>query len=105
VANLFERLDAGRSAPATNEAAEQEKSQSVERLLNWLVNNWPHDRITARQVYSRGPYPLRNEKKATLDLAQGLVERGWLYPLKSRRHDTRAWAIGPKRRAPQNAAV
>ena len=81
--------------------SEQEKSQAIERLLNWLINNWTRDTITARQIKHYGPYPLRNETKATLDLAQGLVERGWLIPLKPERHDMRKWKIGPKSHYPE----
>jgi hypothetical protein len=95
VANLFERLDEGRQAPATNETAEQEKSQSVERLLSWLINNWRGDTITARQIRLHGPYPCRREPTMILDLAQELCQRGWLLPIvKPRRHDTREWKIG-----------
>ena len=90
--SLFEKLR-GRPLP-TEEAGKHDKSQSLERLLSWLVNNWAKDTITARQIRVYGPYPLRNETQATLDLAQGLVERGWLFPVAPRRHDSREWKIG-----------
>jgi hypothetical protein len=91
--NLFEQLDAGRSSPATEETVKHDNLH--ERLLNWLVHNWPHDRITARQLRVYGPYPIRSETKAILDLAQGLVERGWLFPVvKTRQHNMRQWKIG-----------
>jgi hypothetical protein len=77
--------------------SEQGKSQLIERLLSWLVNNWAKSTITAWQIKHYGPYPLRNETKATLDLAQELVERGWLIPFKPARHDMRKWKIGPNR--------
>ena len=99
VANLFERLERP-PLPAT-EGTEQDKTQSIERLLRWLINNWPRDTITVRQIRNFGPYPLRNEAKAALDLAQDLVKRGWLSPIKPRRHDSQAWKIGIRPRHPQ----
>jgi hypothetical protein len=101
VGSLFERLNAGRPPLPATEGTEHKKFPSIERLLNWLTHNWPGDTITARQIRVYGPYPLRNEKKATLDLAQGLVERGWLIPLKPERHDTRKWKIGHRSNYPQ----
>jgi hypothetical protein len=101
VGSLFERLNAGCPPLAAEGTIEHEKSQSIERLLRWLVNNWRGNTITLRQICLYGPYPLRAEQKAALGLTLGLVERGWLIPLKPRRHDSRAWEIGPKRHHPQ----
>jgi hypothetical protein len=93
---LFERLDTARPPVSTTEEADgRNKSHSIERLLNWLVNNWPRDIITARQFRNFGPYPIRSETKAILDLAHGLVERRWLFPVaKPRQHNMREWKIG-----------
>ena len=96
--NLFDQL---RPALPATDGTEQEKTQSIERLLNWLVNNWPRDTITLRQLRIYGPNPLRNETKAILELAQDLCQRGWLRPLVPRRHDTRAWKIGFKSNSTQ----
>jgi hypothetical protein len=93
MAGLLERLDTA-PPPAIEKVDKHENSHSIERLLNWLVNNWPRDTITARQIRNFGPYPIRSETKAILDLAQGLVERGWLFPVAPRRHDSREWKIG-----------
>ena len=104
MATLFERLE---RPPPTEEVSKHEKSHLIERLLNWLVNNWTKDTITARQLRHYGPYPLRYEPKVVLDLAQGLVERGWISPIKPKRHDAREWKIGPKSNYPvkeQNGA-
>jgi len=96
--NLFDQL---RPALPATDGTEQEKTQSIERLLNWLVNNWPRDTITLRQLRVYGPSPLRNETKAILELAQDLCTRGWLCPLVPRRRDTRAWKIGHKSNSSQ----
>jgi hypothetical protein len=92
VANLFDRLE--RPAPTEEGSTHDEKSQLTGRLLTWLTNNWTRNTITVKQIITYGPYPLRNETKAALELAQELVERGWLVPLKPERHDMRKFKIG-----------
>ena len=82
--------------PTHEETTEQEKNQSIERLLNWLTHNWPESQITLRQLRNFGPYPLRNKPNLVVDLARDLETKGWLCPLKPRRHDSRAWRIGFK---------
>ena len=77
VGSLFERLDKGRPPP-TEEVIKQPRGDSpIEKLLDWLVNHWAKDTITAREIYTHGPNSIR-DKKTTLGLAQILVERGWL---------------------------
>src|SRR5215467_13384380 len=56
------------------------KSPQIENLLDWLVNHWTKTTVTAREIYTYGPNPVR-DKKTTLSLAQILVERGWLIPM------------------------
>jgi hypothetical protein len=89
--DIFDRLEPPAPAEATSE---HEKSQSIERLLSWLLNNWTKDTITGRQLRYYGPYPLRNEKKATLNLMQELADRGWVFQIPLRRRDARKWKIG-----------
>jgi len=92
VGSLFERLDKGRPRP-TEELIKQLRGDSlIEKLLDWLVNHWPKDTITAREIYTHGPNSIR-DKKTTLGLAQILVERGWLVPVNTHQHNMRAWKI------------
>jgi len=78
-------------------------SPPTETLLDWLVNYWAKPTITAREIYTWGPHALR-DKKTALNLAQSLVERGWLVPLHPhlvtgrRRRDKREWKIGGRAR-------
>jgi hypothetical protein len=78
-------------------------SPPTEKLLDWLVNYWPKTTITARELYTWGPRSIR-DKKTILNLAQILVERGWLVPLHPRlvtgrrRRDKREWKIGGRPR-------
>ena len=92
VRSLFERLDKGRP-PQTEEVIKQLRGDSpIEKLLDWLVNHWAKDTITAREIYTHGPNSIR-DKKTSLGLAQVLVERGWLVPLNTHQHNMRAWKI------------
>src|SRR6185436_19231661 len=73
--SLFERLDKGRLPRPTEEVIKQLRGDSpIEKLLDWLVNHWAKDTITAREIYTHGPNSIR-DKKTTLYLAQILVER------------------------------
>ena len=64
----------------------------AQKLLDWLVNHWAKDTITAREIYTHGPNSIR-DKKTTLGLAQILVERGWLVPVNTHQRNMRAWKI------------
>ena len=90
---LFERLDRGRPPP-TEEVAKQpgRDSPSIEKLLDWLVNHWTKPTISAREIYTYGPNSIRN-KKTTLNLAQILVEQGWLVPMETRQYNIHEWKI------------
>ena len=68
VGSLFERLDKGRPRP-TEEVIKQLRGDSpIEKLLDWLVNHWAKDTITAREIYTHGPNSIR-DKKTTWGLA------------------------------------
>ena len=101
---LFERLDKGRPPPVEGAIKQQSKgSPPIEKLLDWLVNHWTKTTVTAREIYTYGPNPVR-DKKTTLSLAQILVERGWLIPMHPdfltgrRRRDKSEWKIGGRAR-------
>ena len=91
--SLFERLDKGRLPRPTEEVIKQLRGDSpIEKLLDWLVNHWAKDTITAREIYTHGPNSIR-DKKTTLYLAQILVKRGWLVPVNTRQYNTHEWKI------------
>jgi hypothetical protein len=52
----------------------------AEKLLNWIRSNVTDEVVGSRTILQRGPNPVR-EKKVLNDVAQVLVERGWLLPL------------------------
>jgi hypothetical protein len=99
--SLFERLSKGRTpideAPPTEETTKQpyEKHKLIERLLDWLMNRWVGDSVTAFQIRHHGPYPFRPPASSTLavDIAEELVARGWLMAVKPRRRDSKEWKI------------
>jgi hypothetical protein len=90
MADIFERLSAGRPPPL-EEASR--RPPLIERLLDWLVNHWTKDTVTAREIYIYGPNPIQKDKKTAFSLAQILVERGWLVPIETHRRDRREWRI------------
>ena len=97
VANLFERLSAGRPqqepAPLATPLA---TPPAVLELLNWLQHRWDKPTIRARDIYRYGPHRNRGRESA-LEFAEILVKRGWLIPLKANRRDVKRWqiTIGP----------
>src|SRR6516162_7685786 len=91
--SLFERLDKGRLPRPTEEVIKQLREDSpIEKLQDWLANRWAKDTVTARQIYTLGPYCIRN-RKAAVSLAQILVEQGWLVPTKTRQYNIHEWKI------------
>ena len=63
------------------------------RLLNWLQNNWSKPTICARDIYRYGPHRAQGRESA-IEIAESLVKRGWLIPLKADRRDVKKWQIG-----------
>jgi hypothetical protein len=68
------------------------KSLPVGRLLNWIINFWDKPTISAREIYTYGPHPIKNLKEA-VGAAEILVRQGWLTPIPSHRHDRKVWLI------------
>ena len=63
-------------------------------LLDWIIRFWTRPSITARDIGKYGPSSMRN-KETILNLANDLVERGWLIPQPTWRRDKREWKIAP----------
>jgi hypothetical protein len=85
---LFERL-----RPADNlEPPSHPRESPAEKLLEWLVVHWAQPTVSMRDIHRSAPTFLR-DKKTILNLAQELVERGWLIPTQAHRHDRRTWKI------------
>src|SRR5262249_2593869 len=77
------------------------QSSPYEKLLDWLINFWPHDTVCTRDLYHHGPRPIRDNRKNAIAQAKILTENGWLSPIKSHRRDRKVWQIarGPVQRA------
>src|SRR5262245_45153521 len=118
--SLFERLSKGRPAPIegppSNEAARQgrttpppeiirmgpaaatippagPKAHPTEKFLSWLLNYWTKPTISLREICRLGPNGTRDWESA-MDLAETLVQRGWLVRRETqRRRDMREWQI------------
>jgi hypothetical protein len=67
-------------------------SSPSEKLLDWIINRWPENTVTRRNICQFGPGSIRNRKSAT-DQAEILARHGWLIPLAVGRHDAKKWQI------------
>ncbi|WP_084637919.1 YfjI family protein [Paracoccus sp. J55] len=57
-----------------------EETSKAERLRQWLLESWPHDDVTPREIIRFGPNALRDAKSLSGPLA-ALVKAGWLVAL------------------------
>jgi hypothetical protein len=90
--NLFDRLSAaGRPQPIKITPPTNLRLLPSGRLLNWLLNYWNEPTISAWQIYTYGPRP--RDPKGAISMAEILVQRGWLTPLRAHRHDRKVWLI------------
>ena len=96
--NLFERLNKGRPPPAEDRpkpeanTASSELARDLQKLHDWLQNDWNKPTIRARDICRFGPSAARDRKRA-IHLAEILVGHGWLIPIKAHRRDTKEWQI------------
>jgi hypothetical protein len=86
-ASIFERLG---QPPPTNQP--HRNASPTEKLLDWIMNYWTEDTLTARDICALGPNPTRDRKKA-FEAAEILVKRGCLTPVKAHRRDSCEWKI------------
>jgi hypothetical protein len=89
MATLFERLAQGRPP---QEPTPPPGMPAGQELLNWIQRVWTQPTLRARDIYRYGPNAIR-DKESALKSAKKLVERGWLAPIETRRHDMRKWRI------------
>ena len=87
---IFERLDRGR--PPAETAIKQPSKEPAQKLLDWLMQHWPKNTISRRDISNHGPWSIRN-KQSAIDAAETLERHGWLVPAPTHRHDRRVWEI------------
>jgi hypothetical protein len=94
VANLFERLTAGRPPieEPTSSPTPLPTPPAVRELLDWLQHRWTKPTIRARDIYRYGPHRARGREGA-IEIAESLAKGGWLIPLKADRRDVKRWQI------------
>ena len=56
------------------------------RLLHWLLNYWSKPTISAYEIYTYGPRPIKTSKEA-MSVAETLVRQGFLIPTRAHRID------------------
>jgi hypothetical protein len=79
-------------SPAEKERLRVTNASPAEKLLDWIMNFWMEDTLTARDICALGPNPTRDRKKA-FEAAEILVKRGCLAPVKAHRRDSCEWKI------------
>ena len=88
-----ERNEEPRSEPRSGaNTVSSELTRDLQKLHEWLQNDWNKPTISARDIYKFGPNSIRDPKKA-IGLAEILAGHGWLIPNKTRRRDMREWKI------------
>jgi hypothetical protein len=92
MATLFERLAAGRP-PQEPTPPPAPTPPAVLELLEWLQHTWTKPTIRARDIYRHGPHRRTRGREGALEIAENLVKRGWLIPLKAKRRDVKRWQI------------
>jgi hypothetical protein len=93
VVSLFSRLDKNRPTTTTTELEKAEQPlKNLELLLDWLLNRWPKELITLRDIQAYGPGPVR-DKKVAPNLMRILAARGWVTTVKPHRYDMMRWKI------------
>jgi hypothetical protein len=126
--NLFERLSKGRPgekvSPPTEAAPSTEATPAVSLLeslgkerplplpideppierLQRFLRRWRRPTVSLREICIFGPKRDRNRQTA-LNLAQELVELGWLTPTVALRRDSMKWKIVPKGQRPAAPAA
>jgi len=96
--NLFERLNKGQPPPAEDRpkpeanTASSELARDLQKLHDWLQNDWNKPTIRARDICRLGPNSIRGRKRA-VDLAKILVGHGWLIPNQTRRRNMLEWRV------------
>jgi len=70
------------------------KAHPTEKFLDWLLNYWTKPTISLREIYRYGPHGIRDWESA-MDLAETLVQRGWLARVEEAqpRRDMRVWQV------------
>ena len=93
---LFDWLRVGQPLLTETTSPPKEKIEqplkNLELLLDWLMNRWPKDLVTLRDIQAFGPGSVR-DKKVALNLMQILAARGWVTAVKPDRYDMTRWKI------------
>jgi hypothetical protein len=90
MATLFERLAKGRPQPIEEPKQQSQKIQHAQKVLEWL-QHWDGSTVCINDFRVYGPRP--RDRKHAIESATILAEQGWLAPIPTRRHDSRAWQV------------
>jgi hypothetical protein len=84
--------DIVRKGPQPRIPLAHHRSAPSEQLLSWLINCWPKDIITLRDIRAYGPNCARDPTDA-VNLTKTLTDYGWLTPEAAWRRDMQKWRV------------
>src|SRR5262249_13363885 len=62
-------------------------------MLDWLLQRWPHQTVSSKQIYQYAPHSIRFDRENAIKTAEILERYGWLVPLPRRQRNWRVWEI------------
>src|SRR4051794_8035852 len=68
------------------------RSSPTEKLLSWMINYWPKNTLTLRDIRAYGPNCIRDPTDI-MSLTNTLAQYGWLTPVPAWRRDMKKWQI------------
>jgi len=70
-----------------------EKKPPEQLMLDWLLQRWPHQTVSSKQIYQYAPRSIRLDPEGAIRTAELLERYGWLTPLPRRQRNWRVWEI------------
>ena len=70
-----------------------QKPPPEQLMLDWLLQRWPHQTVSSKQIYQYAPHSIRSDRENAIKLAGILEQYGWLVPLPRRQRNWRVWEI------------
>ena len=71
-----------------------EKKPPEQLMLDWLLQRWPHQTVSSKQIYQYAPHSIRFDRENAIKTAEILERYGWLARLPTRhQRNWRVWKI------------
>src|SRR5262249_6173504 len=73
--------------------AQPQKPLPEQLMLDWLLQRWPHQTVSSKQIYQYPPHSIHFDRENAIKTAEILERYGWLVPLPRRQRNWRVWKI------------